>query len=292
MMGPQCEDGYTKVANELLEALYKIRIPGESMQIFLMILRRTYGYGRKSDRIALSQFQETGIKKSHVQRAISKLEDMKLITVEGSHHNVIYSVNKFHGDWVPVPKKGAVTKGSGVPIIGVAVPNNGVKEEYPIMGSGVPIIGVAVPNNGVKEEYPIMGSGVPIIGVAVPNNGVKSTQYGGIQKKERKFPKESIQKKGKRFPLCEAWHAFKEMRKGMKKPLTDYAEALVVKKLLSFQAKGHDPTDVLNLAIENSWQGIYEPKGKADERKPDRSSAKYDLDDDEVTQELFSHGTG
>jgi len=110
-MGPQCEDGYTKIANELLEALCQIRIPGESMQIFLTILRKTYGYGKKEDRIALSQFVEaTGVSKTHVLRAIDKLVDMNIVTKNGNGYIVSYGINKIYQEWKPLPKKGTFPK--------------------------------------------------------------------------------------------------------------------------------------------------------------------------------------
>ncbi|MBI5447822.1 MAG: replication protein [Gammaproteobacteria bacterium] len=66
MVTPQCEDGYTKIANELLEALARIRIPGETHQVLDTVLRKTYGYGKKEDAISLSQFVlATGLSKSH-----------------------------------------------------------------------------------------------------------------------------------------------------------------------------------------------------------------------------------
>lgn len=224
-MGPQCEDGYTKIANELLEALFKVRIPGESMQIFLMILRKTYGYGKKEDRIALCQFQETGISKTHIIRAISKLLEMRIIIKSGTGYNVTYGINKHHGEWQALPKKGT---------------------EYP--------------KKGTLETYPIKGMEVPNKGNAVPNKGNESTPKRDPQKKKETYTKETIQKKIGLLPVCAAWKAFEEMRKKIKKPLTSYAADLIVKKLVEFHAKGHDPTEVLNLSVERSWQGVFEPK--------------------------------
>lgn len=58
----------------------------------------------------------------------------------------------------------------------------------------------------------------------------------------------------------EVWEAFEETRRRMRKPLTDYAKQLAVKKLLAFQAKGHDPNDILETTIVNGWMGFVEPK--------------------------------
>ncbi len=45
---PQVEDGYTRIAHELLEALIRAKIPREQVQIFLAICRCSYGVkGRK-----------------------------------------------------------------------------------------------------------------------------------------------------------------------------------------------------------------------------------------------------
>ena len=55
---PQLENGYTKIANELLEAIAAIRIPGEAMQVLLVIIRKTYGYCKKKDAISISLFRE------------------------------------------------------------------------------------------------------------------------------------------------------------------------------------------------------------------------------------------
>jgi phage replication O-like protein O len=105
-MGPQCEDGYTKIANELLEALCRIRIPGESMQIFLVIIRKTYGYGKKMDRISLSQFvAATGMKKPNVCRSLKQLETLGVIQIDkvviqnDNTSFVTYRINKLYETW-------------------------------------------------------------------------------------------------------------------------------------------------------------------------------------------------
>jgi phage replication O-like protein O len=64
MNSPQLENGYTRIANELLDALIRYRIPGEERQVLDVIIRKTYAYGKKEDRISLSQFHDmTRIKK-------------------------------------------------------------------------------------------------------------------------------------------------------------------------------------------------------------------------------------
>lgn len=106
MASPQTENGYTKIANELFDALCKIRISGEARQVFDLITRKTYGYGKKEDAIALSQICEgTGLKKPTVCRAIKSLVSMNLIIKKDNKIATIYGVNKDFESWKPLSKK-------------------------------------------------------------------------------------------------------------------------------------------------------------------------------------------
>lgn len=83
MASPQVENGYTAIANEVMDALVGIRIPGEAYQVLMLILRKTYGWKKKKDEISLSQFVlETGMKRASVVRSIKILSDMNLIIIE------------------------------------------------------------------------------------------------------------------------------------------------------------------------------------------------------------------
>ncbi|NMB81592.1 MAG: replication protein, partial [Ignavibacteria bacterium] len=63
---PQLENGFTKIANEILEKLSQTYISANEWQVLIVILRRTYGFNKKSDWISNSQFSEaTGIAKSN-----------------------------------------------------------------------------------------------------------------------------------------------------------------------------------------------------------------------------------
>lgn len=55
------------------------------------------------------------------------------------------------------------------------------------------------------------------------------------------------------------WADFEEMRQRIRKPMTDGARRLAIKRLRKFQEQGHDPADVLNHCILNAYQGIFAP---------------------------------
>lgn len=113
---PQLENGYVRIADELLEALMKIRISGEARQVFDAIMRKTYGWQKKWDTISLSQFEEmTGISRSHIIRARKKLLDMNLIIAKkGNDSNVSYSIQKNYKEWKPLPKKATLREGTTI----------------------------------------------------------------------------------------------------------------------------------------------------------------------------------
>lgn len=116
MGNPQLEDGYIKIANELFDALIKLNIPSESRRMFDFIMRKTYGYNKKQDRISTKQFIEAiNIPRRSVERARKRLKDLNLIhTVKNDGtHFVTYSINKFYKTWV-VPSKLSVPSKSVV----------------------------------------------------------------------------------------------------------------------------------------------------------------------------------
>lgn len=53
---------------------------------------------------------------------------------------------------------------------------------------------------------------------------------------------------------------FKDHRKKMKKPFTEAAESLFVRKLISLKEKGFDAVECLETALLNGWLTVYEPK--------------------------------
>lgn len=112
MANPQKENGYIAFANDLWDAIVRIRIPGEARQCFDFIARKTYGWNKPVDSISLSQFVEgTGIIKSHVCRVIKQLKEMNMITITQKGNSItIYGIQKDFEKWKPLPKKVTLPK--------------------------------------------------------------------------------------------------------------------------------------------------------------------------------------
>ena len=102
-----------------MEALARIRIPGEARQILDVILRKTYGWNKCEDVISLSQFVEmTVLSKTHVCRGVNKLLSINIITKKGNaisrfthkgnDYDVSYGLQKDFENWHTLPKKGTL----------------------------------------------------------------------------------------------------------------------------------------------------------------------------------------
>lgn len=113
MANPQKENGHTDIANEIMEALSRTRIPGEARQVLDFIIRKTWGWNKKEDWISLSQFVNgTGLKKTTIIKARKKLLEMNLIgvTQKGNDGELKYRFNKDFESWKPLPKRVIVTQ--------------------------------------------------------------------------------------------------------------------------------------------------------------------------------------
>ncbi len=85
MADPQLRNGYTKIANELLEALCRLNISGNEMRILLYIIRRTYGFNRSYAEMPLSEISAAvGIRKNHVSEVLNRLSAKNIIELHSN----------------------------------------------------------------------------------------------------------------------------------------------------------------------------------------------------------------
>ena len=122
MANPQKEDGYIALANDIVDALAKIRLSGEEMQCLWVIIRKTYGWHKKEDKISLSQFANmTGIKRQNVLRALNHLSSKKIIAViKNDDSNITgYRFIKDFDKWIPLSKKITLSSKKITPVINI-----------------------------------------------------------------------------------------------------------------------------------------------------------------------------
>ena len=106
MANPQTEEGFTKIANEIMDALCRTRISGMERQVLDAIFRKTYGWNKCEDMIALSQFVEmTGISKPNIIHSIKKLLSKNIITVvKNDNKSQTYKFIKDYHQWRALSK--------------------------------------------------------------------------------------------------------------------------------------------------------------------------------------------
>ena len=120
MANPQLSNGYTKIANELLEALCRLNVSGNEMRILLYIIRRTYGFNRTYAEIPLLEISgAVGVRTVHISRALKRLAALNLIELHSSKgvKPQTISIVKNYEKWsvescteLPLPKMVTVTK--------------------------------------------------------------------------------------------------------------------------------------------------------------------------------------
>ena len=75
-----CEDGFTRIANLILEALAMVRVNSTQTGICLFLLRRTFGWNRSEDAVSLGDFAAAcGTSKTYVSRQLADLLHKKII---------------------------------------------------------------------------------------------------------------------------------------------------------------------------------------------------------------------
>ncbi len=83
MASPQKENGYTPIANEILEQIVKLKLNGTQFRIIMIIWRYTYGFSRKESNMSLTFIAKAlSIQKKQVYREINKLIDSKIVTIK------------------------------------------------------------------------------------------------------------------------------------------------------------------------------------------------------------------
>ncbi|MGE1562165.1 replication protein [Pantoea agglomerans] len=98
------EDGYTRIANELLEAVMLAGMTQHQLLVFMAVMRKTYGFNKKVDWVSNEQLSQlTGMLPHKCSAAKSALVKRNILTQEGR----LTGINKELNEWKnePYPKK-------------------------------------------------------------------------------------------------------------------------------------------------------------------------------------------
>lgn len=101
MADVQPENGFTRIAHEILENMAKIKLSPTQYRLIFVIWRYTYGFKRKEHDLSLNFLTDaTGCDRRQIQRDLKRLEDRNIIFQDiknGSYRKI--SFNKNYNEW-------------------------------------------------------------------------------------------------------------------------------------------------------------------------------------------------
>lgn len=218
MANPQRENGHVRIANELVEQLAKVNLSPYEWRVLLIILRKTWAWGKKVDYVAVSQIATmTGLHKQHASRAkLSLLTKGLLVEQSGK-----IGFNKDYDKWA-IKGESVTSRGDGI-VTGI--------------GDGVTDTGYG---------------GVTNLGDGVTSRGYKSSPAEALQKK-----KETNKRKRKEDPyphqIFDRWNAYKN--RSIRKRNKESQEKVVNWKSHKLRDDGSMSPDVTSAITETLKAG-------------------------------------
>lgn len=107
------------------------------------------------------------------------------------------------------------------------------------------------------ESPPLCQSVTPPVTQSHPNKTVNKLLNELEEKPQKSLPNRTFEVDLQPLGVNGVWNDYIQHRNQIRKPLTDNAAKLVVRKLQKFAEEGMDPTEVLEQSIENGWSGVF-----------------------------------
>ncbi|ECM9104700.1 replication protein [Salmonella enterica subsp. enterica serovar Typhimurium] len=263
------DDGFTRIANEILEAVMHAGLSQHQLLVFMAVMRKTYGFNKKSDWVSNEQLSElTGILPHKCSSAKSALVKRGILTQTGR----VIGINKTVSEWSSLPVKGTEKK----PYLEkVNLPESG-KKSLPESGKK------SLPESG-KKSLPESGNGY------YPNQvNTKDTITKDSKDNSNKPPKPpravSFDASSVQLPdwlSSIIWSSWVEYRRDLKKPIKSQQTVTQAINLLDrCRLNGYTPEEIINRSVANGWQGLFEPDGQAKRsRDTDQESIHWNSPD-------------
>lgn len=97
---PQLENGHTRIANELLEAMIKYPFSGGEFRIAWAVIRNTYGWKKKESAMSYGLIATfTRLDKRYIKRVVKCLIEDNVLLKENSETGNILGLNKNYRQW-------------------------------------------------------------------------------------------------------------------------------------------------------------------------------------------------
>lgn len=100
------DNGHFRIANEIQDALCRLSVSGATFQVLHTIIRHTYGWNKKEDKLTNSRIVDyTGLGERTVRKALDELVDRRVISYKKSGHMKLISVNTTVSNWLLTDEK-------------------------------------------------------------------------------------------------------------------------------------------------------------------------------------------
>ena len=234
------DDGFTRIANELLEAVMRAGLSQHQLLVFMAVMRKTYGFNKKSDWVSNEQLSElTGILPHKCSAAKSVLVKRGILTQTGR----VIGINKTVSEWSSLPVKGTEKK----PYLKkVTLPESG-KKSLPESGNAYYPNQVNTKDKHTKDNKDNI------------NNPPKSPRAVSFDASAVQLPD---------WLSAEIWTSWVAYRRDLKKPIKSQQTVTQAINLLDrCRLNGYSPDEIINQSIANGWQGLFEPKGARPQRR-------------------------
>ncbi|SXP10467.1 phage replication protein O [Klebsiella pneumoniae] len=234
------DDGFTRIANELLEAVMHAGLSQHQLLVFMAVMRKTYGFNKKSDWVSNEQLSElTGILPHKCSAAKSVLVKRGILTQTGR----VIGINKTVSEWSSLPVKGTEKK----PYLKkVTLPESG-KKSLPESGNAYYPNQVNTKDKHTKDNKDNI------------NNPPKSPRAVSFDASAVQLPD---------WLSAEIWSSWVEYRRDLKKPIKSQQTVTQAINLLDrCRLNGYSPDEIINQSIANGWQGLFEPKVARQQRR-------------------------
>lgn len=234
------DDGFTRISNELLEAVMRAGLSQHQLLVFMAVMRKTYGFNKKSDWVSNEQLSElTGILPHKCSAAKSVLVKRGILTQTGR----VIGINKTVSEWSSLPVKGTEKK---TYLKKVTLPESG-KKSLPESGNAYYPNKVNTKDKHTKDNKDNI------------NNPPKSPRAVSFDALAVQLPD---------WLSAEIWSSWVAYRRDLKKPIKSQQTVTQAINLLDrCRLNGYSPEEIINQSIANGWQGLFEPKGARPQRR-------------------------
>lgn len=148
MNEPQLEHGFTRIANELLDAILLAPFSKREHLVVLAVIRKTYGFNKKTDDMTMTQIASiTGLARSHVGETVAGLVEKNVFLIRDGEHGKVLGISKNYRAWnFEQRTETGSSQNRNVPKTGTTCSQNG-KSEFPKRE-------IVVPESGHTKDNP------------------------------------------------------------------------------------------------------------------------------------------